>query len=98
MPPTNPTAAGNHVMVVDSALISKLGMRSDHTDAAIITPDAKPKSNLRTQSFMPPRSKNTIAAPIMVPMNGNDRIGYILLLIIGLSHYFSCLIALLDNV
>ena len=70
MPNTNPTAAGSQVVPQFSALISRLGMSNDHTDAATITPDAKPKSNLRSRSLILPRSKKTMAAPRAVPRKG----------------------------
>ena len=73
----NPMAVGSHVMLWFSALISKLGMSKDHIDAATITPDAKPKRSFRNQSLMAPRSRNTMAAPKVVPMNGNNRMGNI---------------------
>ena len=82
MPNTNPVAAGNQVWLWLSALISRLGMSKDHIDAATITPDAKPKRSFRNQSLMAPRSRNTMAAPKVVPMNGNNRMGNIVFIYI----------------
>ena len=82
MPNTIPAAAGIHVMLLFSALIYRLGMSKDHIDAATMTPDAKPKSSFRNQSLIAPRSRNTMAAPKVVPMNGNNRMGNIVFIVI----------------
>ena len=82
MPNTNPAAAGIHVMLLFSALISRLGMSNDHIDAATMTPDANPKSSFRNQSLIAPRSRNTMAAPKVVPMNGNNRMGNVVFIVI----------------
>ena len=50
--------------------ISSEGISSDHTEAAIITPDAKPSSAFCSQDFICPFRKNTIAAPSVVPSMG----------------------------
>jgi len=53
-----------------ASAISMDGMRSDHTDAAIITPAANPISARRTPSCISRFIKNTHAAPSVVPING----------------------------
>ena len=57
-------------MPPDSSACSMAGSKSDHTDAAIITPDAKPSSvfcSLLLSSFF---INNTMDAPSVVPMKG----------------------------
>ena len=71
-PNTNPTAAGTHAHLPIASLICMLGISSDHTLAATITPDAKPSSNLFQRALHSPRSRNTIAAPNTVPDKGNN--------------------------
>ena len=44
MPARKPTAAGSQAMPPEASAISMDGISSDHTEAAIITPDAKPSS------------------------------------------------------
>ena len=44
MPPTNPVAAGNHAVTPCSVAMSIDGISNDQTDAAIITPEAKPSN------------------------------------------------------
>ena len=44
MPSRKPTAGGIHGSPPFSSAISIAGIRSDHTEAAIITPDANPRS------------------------------------------------------
>ena len=73
IPARKPTTAGNHATPPLSAVISIEGMRSDHTDAAIITPDAKPSSSFCTHADIPSRSRKTIAAPRVVPTKGSSR-------------------------
>ena len=45
-------------------------MSSDHTDAATITPEAKPSMAFCTTAFISRRMKNTNAEPATVPRNG----------------------------
>lgn len=49
MPSRKPVAAGMTDHAPLEASISMAGMRSDHTDAATITPDAKPRSDFCTR-------------------------------------------------
>ena len=46
------------------------GIKRDHTDAAIITPDANPKSVFSNPLFILFFIKNTIADPSVVPIKG----------------------------
>ena len=52
------------------SIISIDGINNDHTDAAIITPDANPNKIFSTFLFISFFIKNTIAAPSVVPING----------------------------
>ena len=79
IPNTNPTAAGNHITPPCRSAISRLGISSDHTDAATMTPEAKPKRSLCKERAMDPRTRKTIAAPRTVPKKGRRRIGGMLL-------------------
>jgi hypothetical protein len=49
---------------------SKDGIISDHTDAATITPAAKPSNMLCMRADTSRRAKSTIDAPIIVPIKG----------------------------
>ena len=73
MPSRNPTADGN-TCIIPSALAvkSRLGRSSDQNDAATITPEAKPRSDFCTTTFISWRMKNTNDAPMMVPKNGTN--------------------------
>ena len=48
-------------------------LRSLNTEAAIITPDAKPSNNFCKLGAIRSRNKKTIAAPSDVPRNGNSK-------------------------
>ncbi len=50
--------------------ISMAGMSSDQTEAATITPDAKPSKDFCTRSGMSFFIKNTKAEPSIVPSKG----------------------------
>ena len=50
--------------------ISIAGIKSDHTEAATIMPDAKPRSAFWTPARISFFNKNTHAAPSAVPANG----------------------------
>ena len=52
MPNRNPTAAGITLHLPLSASISIAGMSNDHTDAATITPEAKPNSDFCTRTYI----------------------------------------------
>ena len=70
IPNRNPTAAGSTDHFPLSAPMSIAGISSDHTDAATITPEAKPSKdfcNLADISFF---IKNTKAEPSIVPSSG----------------------------
>ena len=70
MPAEKPTAAGTNANFPYPADISIAGRRSDHTEAATITPDAKPSSIFSTCLFSAFLIKRTQAAPAKVPRNG----------------------------
>ena len=70
MPTRKPTAAGIHAIVPDASAISMAGSSSEKKAAAIITPEAKPKSAFSKRGFIAPRRKNTSAAPKVVPSRG----------------------------
>ncbi|MBQ7686660.1 MAG: hypothetical protein IJT28_05465, partial [Bacteroidaceae bacterium] len=53
-----------------SAAISIEGISGDHTDAATITPDAKPSNVFCNRTDISPRIKNTKAEPSIVPSSG----------------------------
>ena len=71
MPSRKPPAAGANASLPSCALCSIDGMSSDHTEAATITPEAKPSSALLTRSLRLPLSTNTHAAPSAVPRRGS---------------------------
>lgn len=53
-----------------SALISIAGMSNDHTDAATITPEAKPNNDFCSRMDISSFIKNTKAEPSIVPNSG----------------------------
>lgn len=53
-----------------SALISVAGMSNDHTDAATITPEAKPNNDFCSRTDISSFIKNTKAEPSIVPNSG----------------------------
>ena len=73
IPNRNPTAAGKTDHRPLSAAISIDGISSDHTDAATITPDAKPNSDFCSLGDMSFFMKNTKAEPSIVPSSGIKR-------------------------
>ena len=58
---------------MEGGAISIAGISSDHTDAATITPEAKPNSDFCNRTDISPRIKNTKAEPSIVPSNGIRR-------------------------
>ena len=70
MPKTKPMEAGNTDQAPFASSISIAGMSNDHTDAATITPDAKPSRDFCRRSGISPFIKKTKAEPSMVPMSG----------------------------
>ena len=54
----------------EGAVISIAGMSSDHTEAATITPEAKPSSDFWSRGDISSRMRKTNAAPSMVPNKG----------------------------
>ena len=70
IPKINPTAAGIHATFPCSAAMSIAGMRSDHTEAATITPAANPINNFSIFLFIWFLMKKTIAEPSVVPIKG----------------------------
>ena len=73
IPKRNPRAAGNTDHEPWAASISMAGIRSDQTDAATITPEAKPNKVFCSRIDISPRMKNTKAEPSIVPRNGMRR-------------------------
>ena len=75
MPRTNPVKAGMNVNCWGNAFaaISMLGISRDQTDAAVITPAAKPIKARWSPSFMERDMKKTHAAPRVVPANGTSK-------------------------
>ena len=73
MPSRKPAAAGSHSIPPCAAVSSIAGMSSDQTDAAIITPEAKPSRAFCRAGFISPLRKNAIAAPSVVPAKGISR-------------------------
>ena len=93
IPKINPIAAGSHSIFPCSFAISIDGIINDHTDAAIITPDANPNNNFSTFRLNLFFIKNTIADPKVVPKNGiaNPIVKSILsLLSYNLTKYSRC--------
>ena len=62
--------AGSHDHFPCSSDISMAGISSDQTDAAIMTPDAKPSSNFPSFASISFFMKKTIADPRTVPRKG----------------------------
>ena len=69
-PARKPIEAGNTDQLPLAARISMEGMSSDHTEAATITPDAKPNSVFCKRGDMSFFIKKTNEAPNIVPNNG----------------------------
>ena len=74
MPRRNPIDAGSTDHFPISPHISIEGISSDHTDAAIITPAANPKSVFCSSSDICLPVRNTIADPSMMPTIGMSRL------------------------
>lgn len=70
IPLKKPIVAGIQAIFPCSSAISMDGMSKDQTEAAIITPEANPKSNFSILLFSLFLIKNTIPAPTVVPKNG----------------------------
>ena len=70
IPSRNPTAAGSTLHLPLSATISIDGISSDHTDAATITPEAKPNNVFCSRGDISSRIRNTKAEPSIVPSSG----------------------------
>ena len=70
IPNRKPTAAGKTDHRPLSATISMDGINSDHTDAATITPEAKPNNVFCKRGAISSRIRKTNAAPSMVPNRG----------------------------
>ena len=70
MPSRKPIAAGITFHLPLSASISIAGISSDHTDAATITPDAKPSNVFCNLTDISSFMKNTKAEPSIVPSSG----------------------------
>ena len=70
IPNKKPTAAGNTAHLPLLTSISIAGISNDHTEAATITPDAKPNSDFCNRTDISSRIKNTNAEPSIVPNSG----------------------------
>ena len=70
MPKSMPVAAGTNANRPIPAAISIDGIKSDQTDAATMTPDAKPSSPFCSSSLSLSFKKNTHAEPSVVPTSG----------------------------
>ena len=70
MPNRKPMAAGTTDHLPLSASISIAGMSKDHTEAATITPEAKPNSDFCTRGDISAFIKKTKAEPSTVPNSG----------------------------
>jgi hypothetical protein len=71
MPARKPAAAGIQAAELPcSPAISIEGIKSDHTDAATITPEAKPSISFCKRGEIASFSKKTIAEPATVPAKG----------------------------
>ena len=86
MPAIKPTAAGTTAMRPMPAHISIPGMSSDHTEAATITPEAKPNNDFCANTGMPLFMKNTKAEPKTVPRNGISNVSNIYSFILVCLH------------
>ena len=73
IPKRKPTDAGTTDHAPLSAFISMAGISNDHTEAATITPDAKPNSDFCNRADISFFIMNTNAEPIIVPNSGNRR-------------------------
>ena len=65
-PSTKPPPTGSKMLLPASSAISMAGMSSDHTDAAIITPAAKPRNTFCMVWDISFLKKNTMPAPSTV--------------------------------
>ena len=70
IPNNKPIVAGIHATIFWSSAIFIDGINKDHTEAAIITPDANPNKIFSNLSFILFFIKSTIAAPSVVPKKG----------------------------
>ena len=71
IPPRKPAAAGSQAIFPAASAISIPGIISDHTEAATMTPEAKPRSAFWSLGFISPFIKKTEAAPREVPRKGS---------------------------
>ena len=74
IPKANPVRAGRNAIFPIWADWSMLGMSSDHTEAATITPAANPARARSRLSFISRLKKRTQDAPKAVPRNGSNNI------------------------
>ena len=70
MPNRKPTAAGTTLHLPLLASISIDGMSNDHTEAATITPEAKPNSHFCMRTDISSLIRKTKAEPSIVPNRG----------------------------
>jgi len=70
MPSRNPMEVGSQGGIPALSEISIAGISKDQTDAATITPEAKPKRSFSAFSGIPSRKKKTAKEPRVVPTRG----------------------------
>ena len=70
IPSIKPTAAGTKASFPIPPDMSMAGISRDHTEAATITPEANPSRHFWIPGFNSPFTKNTQAAPRVVPRKG----------------------------
>ena len=87
MPNRNPTAAGITDHASLSASISIAGMSNDHTDAATITPDAKPNNVFCNRADISSFMNKTKAEPSIVP-NSGTRSPMIIVIVISVMFFY----------
>lgn len=81
MPRMMPTAAGIQLMRPISSARSIAGMTNDHTEAATMTPAAKPSNALCRRCDTLCRAKSTVEAPMTVPTSGARSISVVVIAI-----------------
>lgn len=74
MPQRKPMAAGTTENLPMSSHIFIEGISKDHTEAAIITPEANPNNSFCVLTGMASFMKNTKEDPISVPEKGSNKL------------------------
>jgi len=94
MPMIKPPAAGIQPVCPEASASSMAGIRRLQTEAAIMTPAAKPKRIFCVLPLIARRNKNTIAAPATVmrnvkPVPANAQCNAWIILLLCLTFWFS---------